>query len=214
MRQDARVLRRLLLFATVLVTACAFDEAELFDVGAPQITAEVGQLRVLSYDDDPESDHWVDVVSPDAAVFLEGDTFREADSRTAGDDQFAEERRLFTGLADGRTLLVQLDTVDRQVQVWDLVVGDPDQPFSAGTAVAREGEVFPVERGSFVTVVRPGAGGPPADVEAGALELVAGHTPEDGADLYVDVYRSDRSGTFTLVYDTGSSVERYPISVG
>ncbi|WP_436795346.1 hypothetical protein [Actinospongicola halichondriae] len=207
------MLRRLLIATLVLVAACAFDEAEIFEAGAPQIDAEVGQLRVLTYDDDPARDDWVDVVAPDPAVFEEGAAFREADSRTAADDQPAEERRLFTGLADGRTLLVQLDTVDGQIQVWDLVVGDADQPFSDGTAVARAGEDFVTDRGSHVVVVRSGDDGEADTIEASGLELVASHTPDDGADLHVDVYRADVAGEFTISYEIGPDVVTYSVTV-
>ncbi len=203
MRQDAAVFRRLLLVAVLILGACGLDEAELFRAGAPQISAEVGQLRVLSYDDDP-ADDWVDVVGPDPAVFEEGDSFREADSRTAEDDQPAEERRLFTGLVPGRTLLVQLNEVDDAVLVWDLVVGEPDQPFSDGTIIARAGRSTSVEVGDHFAVVRSASLGPEDAVfttgEDPTVQLVARHQPDDGADLYVDVFVATSAGSVDLVY--------------
>lgn len=203
MRQDAPVLPHLLLVAMLCVGSCALDEAELFRAGAPQITAEVGQLRVLSYDDDPVDD-WVDVVAPDPAVFEEGDSFREADSRTADDDQPAEERRLFTGLRPGRTLLVQLNEVDDDVLVWDLVVGDPEQPFSDGTSIARVGRSTSVDVGDRFAVVRAASAGPEDAVFAAGEEpivaLVARHQPDAGADLFVDVFVAMSAGRVGLVY--------------
>ncbi len=213
MRQDAPVLRRLLLVAVLCLGACGLDEAELFRAGAPQVSAEVGQLRVLSYDDDP-SDDWVDVVGADPTVFEEGDSFREANSRTADNDQPAEERRLFTGLAPGRTLLVQLNEADDEVLVWDLVVGEPDQPFSDGTIIARVGRSTSVEVGDHLAVVRNASAGPEDAVfttgEDPIVQLVSRHRPDDGADLYVDVFMTLAAGNVDLVYGD----ETFPIAVG
>lgn len=194
--------------------ACGLDQAQLYRAAAPQVTAEVGQLRVLSHDDDPATEDWIDVVTPDPAVFDEGDAFREADSRTAAEDQPAEVRRLFTGVAAGRTLLVRLDRSGDDVIVWDLVVGDPDQPFSDGTQVAVPGRPTDVAVGDHVVVVRPGADGPADPVPDGGaepvVELVGRHTPDDGADLFVDVFVARSVGEVDVTYDD----EVFPVDVG
>lgn len=211
MRQDARVFPRVVLAAVLLMAAaCALDEAELFRAGAPTITADVGQLRVLSYDDDPATDRWIDVVTPDTDVFEEGDAFREADSRTADDDQPAERRRLFTGTGAGRTLLVQFDEVDGDVLVWDLAVGDPDQEFSDGTDVALADRPITVEVDDYFAVVRPVSAGP-ADAafttgDDPIVELVGRHQPDAGVDLFVDVYLGVAPGDVGLVYGVEDKV--------
>lgn len=81
----------------------------MYDPGVAAVTADPGQLRVLRYDDDPASQEWVDVVAADPAVYVEGRSFREADSRDAPDDEPAERRRLFDAVDPGRTLLVEID---------------------------------------------------------------------------------------------------------
>ena len=211
---------RRLLAAAVLATslvACDLDEAELYRAGAAQITADVGELRVLAYEDDPAVDDWVDVVSPDPTVMDEGDRFREDDSRLAAADEPAEIRRLLTAVARGRTLLVQVDcgacpvADDAGILVWDLLVGDAERDVSAETAIARPDERFDVDAGDFVTVVHEAE---PTDADVigeggGAVRLIARHEPSDGADLYVDVYLATTPGALTLAYGNVT----YPIRV-
>ncbi len=215
---NGRLLLTLTLVVLLPMSACALDEAELFRAGAPQISAEVGQLRVLSYDDDP-GDDWIDIVTPDAMLFEEGDAFREADSRTASDDQSAEQRRLFTGRAPGRTLLVQLNEVDDELLVWDLVVGDPDQPFSDGTHTVHAGRQIQIDVGGYVVVALDASGGPATEVVSAApdgasLALVASHEPSAGAPVWVDVYRAVDPGSFTFAYRDVGGLVQVPIAIG
>lgn len=227
-------LRLLTLGVTVLAlvgaaAGCSLDEAELLGPETVRVAAEPGQLRVLSYPDGPD-DHWIDAVPPDPEVFVEGDEFREQDSRTADDDDPAERRRLLTAVAPGRTLLVELNcprcdrdhpTAPEQVtgvHVWDLVVGDPEQTFSAGTPIARPGTSQELAVGEYLVTVRPGADGPARRELVGRdrrapLVLVASHTPDDGADLYVDVHVALATGDATLTYTAPGTPTSYPITV-
>lgn len=235
--QDAAVHHPALRFLTPAVvlltlvgaaTGCSFDEAELIGPDTVQVTAEPDQLRVLTYSDDP-GDRWVDAVPVDPAVFSEGDEFREQDSRTAEPDEPAERRRLFTAVAPGRTLLVELNCPschDRAPQaptdvigihVWDLVVGDPDQPFSSDTAIAHPGTPQDLTAGEYLVVVRPAAEGPAEPTLLGdeptPIRLVASHAPDDGAELFVDVFVAATPGATTIAYDADGSTTEFPVVV-
>lgn len=223
-------MRRLVLLATcgLVLAACALDRAELEEPGATRIDAEVGDLRVLSHHDDPVDDRWVDVVTPDPAILEEGAEFREADSRTADEGQPAEKRRLFTAQAPGRTLLVTVDCdpcgtdghePDAELLVWDFAVGDADDTFSAGTEYARPDVETVVEVDGFVVVVRPGSDGPARGIDVsfpdgGGLRQVAAHTPDDGADLFVDVYLATGAGVGILTFEDATGPVEYPVRIG
>ncbi len=195
----------------VLTTAaCSFDAAELVEPDATQIDADVGQLRVLRYREDPSAgDRWVDVVTPDPTVVEAGDSFREVDSRTAEDNGPADRRRLFTGVARGRTLLIELNCIgcddgrpatsvsDTGLHVWDLAVDQPGTEFTDGTLLPEPGSVTSLDIGQYLVVVRGGdsVGDGDGDVdpeivgdEPTVLRPVARHRPADGADLFVDVF--------------------------
>lgn len=228
-RQHAGV-RPAPLLAAVLVavsaTACgAMDEAELVDPGAVQVTAEPGQLRVLRHHDDPGAgDDWRTVLPADADVVAETGRFREADSRHAGDDEAADVRLLYEGVAEGRTVLVQVncrgcedgvpatDPDSTGILVWDFVVGGGRavEP-TLGRAAAREGETQDMARGEHVVVVR----GPDDDGDVGAfdtavLRRIARHVPADGSALSVDVFAAVGPGATTLAYGS----DEYRIRVG
>ena len=225
--------RRLLVAAAAIGVAaalagCSMDEAELLGPDTDRISAEPDQLRVLTYPDDPR-DGWIDVVVPDERVFREGDEFREQDSRTADDDEPAERRRLLTAVEPGRTLLVELNCPGcagapptgpsevTDLHVWDLVVGDGDGWFSAGTAIARAGETHDVSVGDYLVVVRPGDEAPATPEVSGKdpvpLRLVASHAPGAGADLHVDVFVAVGAGDATIAYDTGDAPTEYRVDV-
>lgn len=231
--QDAAVHRpvhRLLTPAVLLLglasaaAGCSLDEAELLTPETAQVTAEPDQLRVLTYPDEPD-DRWLDAVPADPAVFTEGDEFREAGSRTADDDEAAARRRLFTAVAPGRTLLVELNCPSCDdgppraaadvvgIHVWDLVVGEPDQPFSPGTAIARAGTAQELTVGGFLVTVRPATEGPARPTLVGdeprPLRLIASHTPDDGAELFVDVFVAVAPGAASVVYDADGTTTEF-----
>lgn len=219
---------RLAALGLVVLASCALDEAELYRSGAAQVSADVGDLRVLAHHDDPAEDRWVDAVAPDPLVVEEGEPFREDDSRTAAPDEAAELRRLFTGVSPGRTLLVTVDCgacadgdghgTDAEVHVWDLVVGEHDRSFSEGTSFARPGEAFAVEVGGLVTLVRPAGAGAASATELvdgdGQVRHLAAHEPGDGADLYVDVYLATAAGPVTISLRDATGVVGYPLRIG
>ena len=207
------------LLATLsLVAGCSLDRAELHEAGG-RIESEVDDLSVLTYRDDPASDDWVDLVVPDAAVFEEGDPFREEDSRTAADDQAADQRRLFTRTATGRSVLVQLNRATGELQVWEFVDGssDRDAPLlSAGAADADA--TTDVESGGYLTVLRDADAGEADVVVDGdddvTAEPIVTHTPGDGVDVYVDVYLVTGEGRATLTYDDESGITVYEVVAG
>lgn len=220
MGQHADVRPRRLLVAVVLgslpAAGCGpFDEAALVDPGAATVEAEPGQLRVLHHRDDPTAgDDWRDVLSADPGVVVATERFREADSRDADDDEPADVRLLYEAVAEGRTVLVQLNCrscddgvpstapEDTEVLVWDFVVGGADDaPPSLGRGAARVGRPHGAAVGDHVVIVRPpGSVGEARDVDGDVLRLVARHEPSDGADLVVDVFAAVAAGETRLAY--------------
>lgn len=206
----------LLVAGALALSACSLDEAELVSAGAEQVTADVDELRVLRRRDDPARDRWIDVVAPDPEVFDEGVPFREEDSRTADDDEVADSRRLFTAVGDGRTLLVEMNCTtctddvprpgsDLELVVWDMVVGDGGPTFSPGTDLARPDDPTAIAAGDLVVLATPAegavepvlrtSGGRPAP-----LSLVATHRPDDGADVFVEVYVATEPGDAVVLH--------------
>ena len=193
------------LLATLsLVAGCSLDRAELHEAGG-RIESEVDDLSVLTYRDDPASDDWVDLVVPDAAVFEEGDPFREEDSRTAADDQAADQRRLFTRTATGRSVLVQLNRATGELQVWEFVDGSSDRDAPLLSAGAADADA--TNDVGLAGVVVDGDD----DVTA---EPIVTHTPGDGVDVYVDVYLVTGEGRATLTYDDESGITVYEVVAG
>ena len=208
----------LLLVALVAVGGCTLDRAELHEAGGV-VTADLDDLRVLTYRDDPAADDWVDLVTPDPAILEEGDPFREEDSRTAADDQAADRRRLFTRTDAGRSVLVQFNRTTGELQIWDFVDegGDQDGPLSSSGAADADAP-NEIESGGYLTVLRD-AGAGEADVvvdgdEDVTIEPVAGHAPDDGVEVYVDLYLVTGEGRATLTYDDGSGTTVYEIVAG
>ncbi len=217
--QDARMPRPtrtlLVVLGSVSVLAgCTLDRAELHEAGGT-IESDVDDLSVLTYRDDPATDDWVDLVVPDAAVLEEGDAFREDDSRTADADEPAEVRRLFTRIASGRTVLVQLDRASGTLQVWEFVDGSPGELLAAGTAAP--GSTTDVASDDHLTVLRDADAGPAEVVVDGdddvSVDLVATHGPDDGVDVYVDVYEVTGEGRTSITYEDASGTTVYELVV-
>ncbi len=224
--------RALAILLLVSSGACSFDEAELIRPGTAAISAEVDQLRVLSYSVDPTAgDDWIDVLGPDPTVVDEAAEYLEDDgARLAEADEPADRRRLFTAVGAGRTLLVEINCRDCRdgvpgttppdtgIHVWDFAVDPATSDLSAGTDVASPDLVTTRAVGEYVVVVRDANDGatplgevPSADGEEFPLELVAFHAPDAGADVWVHVYLAARAGAGDLV-DPGRGV-RYPVRV-
>lgn len=194
--------------------ACNFDEAELVRPGASVITAEVGQLRVLSYPVDPAAgDDWVDVLAPDPNVVEEADGYAEDDgARLADRDEAADRRRLFTAVGTGRTLLVEVNcrgcrngipttpSSDTSIHVWDFVIDPTTSDLTAGTDVAVPDAETTQPIGGYVVVVRAPAADVqpleirPVDGDPVSVRRIASHAPDAGADLYVDVFVATTTG--------------------
>lgn len=206
----------LALVATLsMVAGCSLDRAELYEAGG-RIESEVDDLSVLTYRDDPATDDWVDLVVPDAGVFEEGDPFREEDSRAADDDQAADQRRLFTRTATGRSVLVQLNRTTGELQLWEFVDADDE----ADGAILSSGAAVPdatndVESGDHLTVVRDADAGEAEVVVEGdddvSLEKIASASPGDGVDVYVDVYLVTGEGRATLTYEDATGTTVYDV---
>ena len=204
-----------LMLLAATVGGCTLDRAELYEAGGI-IPSAIDDLRVLTYRDDPATDDWVDVVTPDPAVVEEGDAFREENSRTAADDEAADSRRLFTRVGGGRSLLVQLDRASGELQVWEFVdeADDAGGPGS-GIGVADERETNEIEDDGYLTVVR-GADAGDATVAIDGdddvfVERVATHMPDDGVDLYVDVYAVSGLGRAAVNYDDDRGTTTYDV---
>lgn len=204
-----------LIAAVLAAGACTFDEAELVHPGSGPISAEVGQLRVLSYAVDPADDGWIDVLSPDPAVVEEAGEYREDDgARLADADEPGDRRRLFTAVGSGRTLLVEINCPacdggvpatrpqDTEVHVWEFVAGPAGDRFTPSTGLATPDEPTIREVGQYVVIVRE-AGEPvsaltedSSEDDAFPLRLVA--TTQAG-DRSVAVYLASRPGTGALI---------------
>jgi hypothetical protein len=215
--QDAGVLRsfRTILFlsaAFAVLAGCALDRAELYEAGGA-VPSEIDDLRVLTYRDDPATEDWTDLVVPDGAILEEGDAFREDDSRTAEADEPAEVRRLFTRIARGRTVLVQLDRASGALQVWEFVDGSDGPLLATGAATADA--TNEVDGGGYLTVVREADAGEASVVVDGdddvMVERIATHTPDDGVDLHIDVYLVDGSGRTTVTYEDARGTTDYVV---
>lgn len=212
-----------LLAASALAACTEMDEAALVDPGTTQIEADPGELRVLRHHDDPiAGDQWIDVLTPDPAVVVPTDRFREADSRHADEDQPADLRLLYEAVDDGRTVLVRLncrscrdgvpatDPDDTEVLVWDFLVGTADdEELLLGHAALTPDRLHVAEPGEHVVVVRgPGAEEELAPLEGDVLRLTARHVPDDGAELLVDVFTAVGPGEVTLAYGADEYVVR------
>lgn len=224
-RRNARLVR-LAALAVLVVTGCALDEAALVSPGSGAIEAEPGDLRVLSYRDDPTvGDHWIDVLEPDPTVVREGETFREEGSRVAEPDEPADVRRLFHAVAEGHTVLVQVNCRDCEggvpstpvdqtgINVWEFVVGDAgSEPLTAAANGARTGTTTEVDVGEHVVVVRPGE--PAASIEApDGLLQIARHRPEGDRGLHVDVFATLAPTEGTILYLVDGSEVEFPVVV-
>lgn len=212
-----------LLAAGALGACTEMDEAALVDPGTTQIEADPGELRVLRHHDDPiAGDQWLDVLTPDPAVVVATDRFREADSRHADEDQPADLRLLYEAVDEGRTVLVRLncrscrdgvpatDPDDTEVLVWDFLVGtaDDEEP-RLGPAAATPDRLHVAEPGEHVVVVRgQGAEDQLSPIEADVLRFTARHVPDDGAALLVDVFTAVGPGEVTLAYGADEYVVR------
>lgn len=201
--------------AVVAVGGCTLDRAELHEAGGT-ITSEFDDLRVLTYRDDPATDDWVDLVTPDPAVLDEGDEFREDDSRTASPDEPADVRRLFTRVGSGAALLVQLDRVSNDLQVWEFTE-DGDDPAGAfrASGIARDDEPNEVEDGDLLTVVRSADAGDAVVEISGdddvVVERVATHVRDDGVDVRIDVYNVTGLGRATITYADDRGTTTYDV---
>ncbi len=218
---DVRRTAAALLLALAAAGACTLDEAALVDPGGDAVTAATGQLRVLSHDDDPTAgDDWRIVLAPDPTVVDVAGTFRERDSRTIDDDEPGELRRRVEAVGAGSTLLVEVNCVgcrdgvptsapDADVLVWRFVVDGSD-------AVPSTIDDFPmtVDVGDPVVIVRDAAEGAGTPQHHGVLARVGSHTPDDGADLYVDVLVAVEPGPTTIVYETEAGTRHdLPVTV-
>lgn len=209
----------LVVLALVIAIAggCTLDRAELYEAGGV-VPSAVDDLRVLTYRDDPATDDWVDIVTPDPAVLEEGDPFREDDSRTADADEAADARRLFTRVGEGRTLLVQLDQASGDLQVWEFVDqgADASAPISA-TGIAIDDGPNDLEDGDRLTIVREGDAGEATVEIVGdddvAVERIASHGPADGVALYVDVHVVSGVGRVTVTYEDDRGTAIYDVVV-
>lgn len=222
LRQHAPVPGRLLLLALAGLAAAGcggMDAVAMVGPGAPPVTADVGELRVLRHHDDPPAgDRWVDVLDADASVFERTGSFREEGSRTAAAHEPADVRLLYEARAPGRTLVVRMDChgcgpdgvptsrpEDTRVLVWELVAGGVGET-SLGPSALSAGQVTDVAVGDHVVVVEPGGratrGVLPADA---VLRLVATHD-----DPRVDVYAVVAEGTGAAVYGPGGE-GTYPV---
>lgn len=218
-----RVLPGILLVLAVLAGACGDDQAQLVRPGADAVHADIGELRVLTYEDDPSDDAWQDVLTPDPAVFAEGDAFREDDSRTADADEAAQVRRLFTATGTGRTLLVAANcdpcdrtTRDAELLVWELVAGDAGPAFAPMDGLASPGEPLELDVGQLFAVVRDGTAEaiePRVVADEVNVIPVGRHGPDEGVDLRVDVFVTTAPGVASIVYGSGPDAAAYPLVV-
>lgn len=212
------------LFAAGALAACTrMDEAALVDPGTTQIEADPGELRVLRHKDDPTAgDRWIDVLTPDPAVVVSTDRFREADSRHADEDQPADLRLLYEAVDEGRTVLVRLncrschdgvpatDPDDTEVLVWDFAVGTAgdEEPLLGPAAVTPDRPHVAAPGAHVVVVRRPGSPQRVAPFDGDVLRLAGRHQPDDGADLVVDVFTAVGPGEVTLAYGGDEYVVR------
>ena len=203
----------------VLAAGCGdMDEAALAGPDEHLVEADPGELRVLRHHDDPTAgDEWVDVLEPDPGVVARTGEFRQDDSRHADDDEAADRRLLYEGVAEGRTVLVRLDCRacrdgvpatdpdDTELLVWEFVVGDPgDAAPTLGDTAAVPGRAHQTDVGEHVVVVRSaGAEGRIDGLDPEVLRLVARHRPDgDGGGPAVDVFTAIGPGETTFRYGT------------
>lgn len=206
-----------LALSVAIAGGCSLDRAELHEAGGV-VPSAIDDLRVLTYGDDPATDDWVDVVTPDPAVLEEGDAFREDDSRTAADDEAAEERRLFTRVAEGRTVLVQLERESGDLQVWEFVDEDADAPGPiSATGIATDDGPNDLDDGDRLAIVREGDAGEATIEVTGdddvTVERIASHVPSDGVALYVDVHVVTGAGRVTVTYEDDRGTTSYDVVV-
>lgn len=212
--------------AALVPASCTLDEAALVSPDSGVIEAEPGDLRVLSYHEDPTvEDQWIDVLEPDPSVVREGETFREEGSRVAEPDEPADVRRLFHAVAEGHTVLVQVNCRDCDggvpstpvdqtgIHVWEFVVGDAgSEPLTAASNGARTGTTTAVAIGDHVVVTR--SGDPAASIEApDGLVQIARHRPEGDRGLHVDVFATLAPAEGTILYLVDGSEVEFPVVV-
>lgn len=204
-----------LLLAALVAAGCDLDEAELARPDSGLITAEVGQLRVLGYDVDPEVDDWIDVVRPDPDVVVETGTFRETDSALLAEgDTPGDRRRLFEAVGVGRTLLVELDCAgdclagDVDIHVWEFAVGDA-AALSEATEVLTGSASATRRIGEFFVIVSDD-GGPweiPSDPTGHMVAApVASYTPSGEGGTHVDVFIAVAEGQGEIRDSAGERV--------
>jgi len=215
--------RRLVLLcagAALAVAACGGDTAAMVDPGGPPVTADAGDLRVLRHRDDPTAgDEWITVLEAHPEVFERTGAFREEGSRTAEDDEPADQRLLYEARGSGRTLLVRLDcrrcgadgvpstpVEETELLVWTLVSGSGGGPTRLGPSALVPGEDAEVEVGDHVVVVEPDDRLDRQPLLGGeVLRLVATHDAPR-----IDVYAVVAPGRGAAVYGGGAEVT-YPV---